>query len=306
MHRSLPLSSTLAALAVLVFAGAGCDGRHTADAYPDRSTESRNRADSIRNEGDQRKIAVERERQEKTAAERFRATQVRDTARRDREAIELARDQKIQPLTADHKAAMAKADQDQRSIVAASDIELRSADAAQADRIRAETTVKKAESSSKSTEETSAIARSIDMVALKAQNQLAETNAKELKALAEIDRIIDQVENHARQRNLDIDKDTSVALDGLGKESGKRMSTARATDEKTEANDRRIFSAVRSGLDEEPRRNGTVTIAVNAGVVTLDGTVATIEDRRAAVQRASTVQGAVRIDDQITVASAKP
>lgn len=77
MHRSLPLSSTLAALAVLVFAGAGCDGRHTADAYPDRSTESRNRADAIRSEGDQRKIAVERERQEKTAAERFRATQVR-------------------------------------------------------------------------------------------------------------------------------------------------------------------------------------------------------------------------------------
>lgn len=67
--------------------------------------------------------------------------------------------------------------------------------------------------------------------------------------------------------------------------------------------DRRIEGDVRDALIMDPRiaNPDQIVVSVNAGTVTLRGTIGTFSQRRAAVDDAMRIEGVYAVDDQLDV-----
>lgn len=298
MKPTLPIASAVIAAALIV---AGCDQQTARGDYPDRTEETRIQADAIRKDAAQRKEAIDREYDEKATANAFRASQVKAKAKRDREEIELEREREVAPLAAKQKEAKAKAEREREQIKADSELKLKDLGGAEADKAKAERDGKIAEAEQRAAAAVAEVADDITKAGLKAQKAKAVVDEREAKELAEVDRELAEAKTKVRERKLAIDAETNDRLAKLEKDSKTRVEKNRTAETQTLERDREITQKIRSDLDRDQARGGTVSIDTRDGVVVLKGTVPSEEDRRTIVSKANKVDGVVRVDDRLSV-----
>ncbi len=282
----------------LMLSFGGCTQRNDA-AYPDASVESRNRADAIRADGERRKEAIAKERDEHIQTENFQAKQHVEKARLERESITLNRDQEVQPLNVRMKELKAKAESDKDAVTDEAKIRTRGLDGAAAAAVTTEAEAKCAEIASKAAADQADVARKIDQADVKAREQTAKVDAREPSEVAETQKRIDALNRDARERQLKIDQETAKALNDLGKDSTKRVEKSQATAADQLESDMRISHAVRADLDRDRRTYNVTTVAVKDGVVTLGGDIPSEAARKQALNYAIKTKGVVRVDDQM-------
>lgn len=295
---SSTLFTTACACALLPM---GACAQRDAGTYPDTTVESHQRADSIRADGDRRKEAVIKERDDHIQAENFRATQAKEKARQEREAIALERDKKVQPLTASNNEAKAKADREHEAITDDAKIRTRTLDGAAATAVTTEAEEKRAEVSRKLAADQLDFARQVDKAESTAREQTAKIDSREATEKAETQRHIDEYTREARQKHLAIDQETSEALAGLGKDSTNRVAKSQESAAEQLETDRRIAKDIRTELDRDRDSFNTTTVTVKDGVVSLSGDVPSENARKTASSRATQAKGVVRVEDNMRV-----
>ena len=304
MSFSRILSSTLfaTACASVLLPMSACAQRNSG-AYPDTTVESHQRADAIRADGERRKEAVIKERDDKIQAVHFQEKQAKEKARQEREAIALNRDKLVQPVTASSNEAKLKAEREQEAISDDAKIRTRTLDGAAATAVTTEADEKRAEIGRKLAADQLDYARQIDKAEATAREQTAKVDSREATEAAETQRHIDELTREARQKQLAIDQETSDALTGLSKDSTKRVSKSHEDSAAQLETDRRIAKDVRAELDRDHATYNTTTVSVKDGVVSLGGDVPSESARAAANTRATQTKGVVRVEDHLRVTS---
>jgi osmotically-inducible protein OsmY len=298
MKPTLPLACAVIAVSLI---STGCDQQTARGDYPDRTQETRIRADDLRRDASQRNQAIDREYDDRATASAFRATQIKAKAKRDRDEIELGRERDTAPLVAKQKEAKAKAEREREQIKADTDLRLKDLGGAEADKAKADSEKALAEADQRAATAAASVSDDITKVNLKAQKEKAAIDEREAKELADVDRELAEAKAKARERKLAVDADLAAQLDKLEKEGKSRVEKTRSAEAETQERDQRITQKIRDDLDRDKARNGAVSIDTRDGVVVLKGTVPSEEDRRSLVGKVNKVDGVVRVDDRLSV-----
>ena len=304
MSFSRILSSTLLTTAcACVLLPMGACAQRNSGAYPDTTVESQQRADSIRADGERRKEAVIKERDDRIQAENFQAMQAKEKARQERDVITLNRDKKVQPVTVSINEAKLKAEREQEAITDDAKIRTRTLDGAAATAVNTEAEGKRAEITRKMAADELEFARQIDTAEVDAREQTAKIDSREATEKANTQRRIDEFTRDARQRQLVIDQETTEALGDLSKDSSKRVAKSQEVAADQLETDRRISKDVRTQLDRDQSIYNTTTVTVKDGIVSLRGDVPSEGARTVANTRATQTKGVVRVEDHLRVTS---
>jgi osmotically-inducible protein OsmY len=298
MKPTLPLACAVIAASML---GTGCDQNTARGDYPDRTEETRIRADDLRRDASQRNQAIDREYDDRATASAFRATQIKAKAKHDRDEIDLERERDTAPLIAKQKEAKAKAEREREQIKTDTDLKLKDLGGAEADKAKADSDKALAEADQRAAVAVASVADDITKANLKAQKAKAVVDEREAKELAEADRELAEAKAKTRERKLAVDADLAAQLDKLEKEGKSRVEKTRSTEADIQQRDQRITQKIRDDLDRDKARNGAVSIDTRDGVVVLRGTVPSEEDRRTLVGKVNKVDGVVRVDDRLSV-----
>jgi len=122
-------------------------------------------------------------------------------------------------------------------------------------------------------------------------------------SLVDTQRNIDEFTRESRQKQLEIDKETSNALTELSKDSTKRITKSHETTAAQLETDRRITKDLSAELDREQGTYNTTTVTVKDGVVSLRGDVPSESARTAANTRATQTKDVVRVENRLRVTS---
>ena len=298
------LSSTLlSAACACVLLPLGACAQRNEGTYPDTTTESRQRADVIRADGERRKEAIIKERDDHIQAEHFKAVQMKEKARQEREEIAINRDKQVQPVTANSNEAKMKSEREQQAITDDATIRTRTLDGAAATAVTSEANGKRAEIERKTAADQLEYARQIDKAESTAREQTAKIDSREATETADTQRHIDEFTRDAREKQLAVDQDTSEALAALSKDSTKRVTKSHESTAAQLETDRRISKDVRAELDRDPDNFNATSVTVKDGVVSLRGNVPSESARTTANRRATQAKGVVRVEDHLRVSS---
>ncbi len=297
--RSLTLLAAPASALALCLSLGGCFGERAA--YPDPTTDTKIRADEIRADAVNRSTAIDTDLVQREREYDFRAGQVKDRNLHERSLLDLERDRKVQPLDAQDKAAKATSDRELAAIDADTAAKLKVVDGTEATKLQADAASRRAVAVQHQAEATAKLTADRNEYEATNRDKRQGIDASEAKELAVIQKEREESQRKARADKLAIDAEATKRLDGLGKDSKKRMDKSSDLEADRLENERSTDQAIRKVLDNDRAKTGDVAFTTNRGAITLRGAVADEATHRDIVARITKISGVVTVEDLLTI-----